>query len=295
MARRKKRRPRFGKDGFMLPGDTSLDAVAKRLIEIRECVSASQIGRERITNVARCTAAEWRRWQSGKELIPRRNAWFISTYTIDNYCDYSYSVEWIFTGKWTERTITSAPKLGDNLSAFAARVRQAREAFGITLDDVKSVCANGMILFAQWKSFEAGVDEPAFDQLQTLIDRLEVDVDWLYRIDKASQGQRSAMPKWPGGLKPLFDKSWDVGSGPEYMARIESALAKAGISKSDSKQLFKDFGDAGEATAVAFLCGVPLESLIFDAAELTILRRRIDRFKRRFGISPPRNRRASAA
>jgi len=47
--------------------------------------------------------------------------------------------------------------------------------------------------------------------------------------------------------------------------------------------------------AVAILCGIPLGSLMFNESELTILRRRIERFKRRLGLPGPRKRRASAA
>ena len=71
----------------------------------------------------------------------------------------------------------------------------------------------------------------------------------------------------------------------------------AGFSKAEAKRILGpiDMSDDGSRLAVALLCNVPLELLVCDQPTIESYRRRIDRFKRRLGITPPRKRRKSAA
>lgn len=300
MATRKTRLKAIDRDNghFVLPDDTSLEAVGKRLKIVRAATTEDRPRFNKLWKLA-CPASEWRKWESGKSLIPRRNAWLISAVTREFGYKSWYPVEWIYTGSYEIRTIPSPPpELGDDLSGFAARVRQAREAFGITLADIKAIDGNGPIYFDHWKAFEAGLDEPRPDQMERLIERLEVDIEWLYFGDGTQTNPRKIvsqeLPRW---YRPQFHEGWYFESDSHLSPRLNAALELAGIPKALLKRLIPDVAelDAGSLMAAAVLCGVPLEKLLFDDAEIACLRRRIDRFKRRLGHTPPSKRRTSAA
>ncbi len=297
MSATRRRNQKTQTSGFMLPGDTSTTAVAKRLAAIRKGTKGAAFGMDDPRKLANCTAAEWQRWERGQELIPRRHAWFIAVQSCEFYCPFSYPVEWIYSGRWTERTIpTPLPKLGNDLSGFAARVREAREAHGVTLADIKKISGNGSIYFDHWRSFEAGLDEPNLRQLEQLILRLEVDVSWLYGAGKRAVTKRAASVGWPYWFKPQLEEHGGVNYSRNLAKRIASAAESAGYSTADIRRIVGDSpqNDLGKITAVAILCGVRLESLTCDETELMIQRRRVERFKLRLGPRP-NNRRASAA
>jgi hypothetical protein len=286
-------------EGLPPDGDTSIKAVGKRLAFIRKKIKGARwYGNP--AKLAGCTAVEWRAWESGKALIPKRNAWFIAQRSRNGFStdigEY-WPSEWIYTGTFTERQVPSPlPRLGNDLSGFASRVRQAIDNHGITLSDIDK--ADDLFVFVRAKdirAYAAGFDEPGLNQLESLVDIFEVDGAWLYGQPVAST--KPATAEWPRWFKPHLTEGADVYCSRGIKQRIAAACKTTGIEPSLMQRVVgrEPASDMGLLTAFAILCGVPLESLIYSADELAILRRRIDRFKRRLGVPGPRRRRASAA
>jgi transcriptional regulator with XRE-family HTH domain len=206
------------------------------------------------------------------------------------------------------------PVLGDDLSGFAARVKEARQRLGFSIADV------GRLGFApfnkrEWLQWEAAEDEPDYDAATVLIKVLEVSPEWLF-----TDTEPSAKPAKPGRR---FQADLYAGEPRDFSIgpRLKAAREAAGLSRKDVALLTGRFLTLGKLAQLedgtrlnesaasnlrhhvkqyvamfAQLYGVPLETLLYHDAELIILRRRVERLRRRFGLpSPPGERKADAA
>jgi hypothetical protein len=281
-------------------GDTSVGAVAGRLRYLQKRCTHGRWGLDNPVKLAQCTTAQWRAYASGKTLIPKRNAWFLAQRSRDYFVisiNEWWPSEWIYTGMYTEWEVPSpVPRLGSDLSGFASRMREAIDSHGLSLSDIDEM--DGHFLFvrsADIRAFAAGLDEPSQTQLESLVDILEVDGEWLYGQPAAPS--KPASPGWPRWFKPHLTEGADVYYSRGVAQRITAACQAGGVKATDMRRVVgnEPESDIGRLTALAILCGVPLESLIYSAGELAILRRRIDRFKRRLGVPSPSKRRKSAA
>jgi len=293
-----KRKPALPKAGFSSP-----EAVGRRL----QCGRADY-GSLKVAEIAKkidATPEQYRAYESGKAMIPPRQLWL-----------FAWQVwgprEWLLTGTITQRPIPDElPALGDDLTGFAARIKEARERLGFKIKDVEVVFAP--VEPREWQQWENADDEPRHELAVLVARMLEVDLTWLY-TDTEPPARRNTKAKPRGRFEP---EMWLGQPAPGIGKRLKAAREAAGISLKDaslftgrlvsatmlrrienetSEHAPNDENLEERIAALGVLYGVPLETLLYSDAELIILRRRVERLRRRFGLpSPPGKRQADAA
>jgi len=281
-------------------GDTSNAAIGKRLEYVRR-EAGYPISRAKW--FADATPAAWRSWESGKAAIPPRTAWIVGM-------NLRGPVEWLLTGHYTKHPVPDVlPVLGDDLSGFAARIKEARMRLGFTLADVAKVHFSPLFK-ERWLRWEAGEDEPDSDCAIKLAEALEVSVEWLYTDTEPAPKAAKPGKRYQVELYAGASRHGVLGS------RLKAARQAAGLSRQDIALLMGRHTTASAlahledrkkektlrleagpyALALAMLFGVPLEELLYAEDEIINMRRRVERLRRRFGLpSPPGKRKADAA
>lgn len=285
-------------------GDTSNAAIGKRLEHARKLKGQTVA---KAAYWADATPAQWRAWESGKTPIPPRNAWLVNM-------NIHGPVEWLLTGYRTEHPIPATlPALGNDLSGFAARVKEARQRLGFSIADVGRIMITPLTK-SEWLQWEAAEDEPDYETALALASALEVSLEWLYSDTEASAK----------AIKPKARYQADLYVGPyndfEIGPRLKAAREAAGLSLKDVALLTGRFLTAPKLAQLengaklsesawrnlhhhaenylpmlAMLYGVPLDTIMHSHEELTILRRRIERLRRRFNLPGPAGKRKADA
>lgn len=267
----------------MAKKDPALLPIAKRLKKAREQAGLTI---KRAAEKADTTFTEWLSWENAKAPIPARNAWLIAVRIYG-------PVSWLLRGEQYQppKVPHPFPTLGDDLSGFASRVRQARQALGITLADIRQA-ENETRLFADtFKLWETGQDEPDYVDALRLADRLEVDLAWLYAGDAGAKPMRAKKPSTKDGHTLA-----KVSSSGSFGDRMRQAREASGLSHAQAAAIIGPFEYRSirdlerrehcpleKETLIAFatLYGVSAEWLVCGDDGLAILRRRIQRLKSR--------------
>ena len=276
-------------------GDLSPAAVGYRLNWCRRHRNDEVATIEAVAKRIDATPAELAAWEKGEAMIPARNAWLFAN-------RFYGPVEFLLTGESSCRDLPDyLPKLGDDLSGFASRIKQARERLGFTIRDVKLASDELEIPANRWQQWERGIDEPSYDEADRLADALEVTLEWLYTETPADSVKTVASRR---NLGIPSDHEFAVPDSYEHISdRMRKARSDAGLSVAqvvailgqqctEAELLEIEGGDCGYineeyALALAMLYGVRLEWLQYGDDGLAIIARRLERFKRRLGVSRP--------
>jgi transcriptional regulator with XRE-family HTH domain len=267
-----------------------LTAIGKRLKYGRE---HAKITVAKAAEKADLPLNEYKRAEAGKAAMPARNLWFFAVRVHG-------PVEWLLTGKHTERTVPSPlPKLGLDLTGFSQRLKQTRERLGLSIEDVESAEMHGIPPLC-WRDLEAGFDEPQYGYIEEIADAFDVDPAWLYTDTPASG--KSKPIKVIKKLSTFNEGLWLPGSCRGAGDRLKQSREAARLSIDEAGRISglgaklirrfessafgsKDYcGDP--LTVLATLYGVQVDWLNYGDDALEVVKRRLERFKTRLGIDP---------